>query len=309
MSQYKSGVLFTVVGALLWGISGTSGQFLLQQRGLTSGWLVAVRMLMAGLILLVLCYKKEKDAIFRVWKEKHDRRDLFLFAALGLSFCQYTYFATISHSNAGTATVLQFLAPVLIMIYLSVKNRKLPRTAEMVAIVFAVAGIFLLATHGRFDSLAISQEALMYGLLSAVSVVIYNLQPARLIKTYGTLLSLGWGMLIGGVLLSIVYQPWRIIGTWDLAAFASLLVIILLGTVISFSLYLEGVHRIGATVGSLLSSAEPLSATFLSVFWLGTTLDWTDLIGIALILSTVFLLTLKSKPLKSSEVIQTELNI
>lgn len=64
MSHYKSGVLFTVVGALLWGISGTSGQFLLQQRGLTSGWLVAVRMLMAGLILLMLCYKKKKRLSF-----------------------------------------------------------------------------------------------------------------------------------------------------------------------------------------------------------------------------------------------------
>lgn len=261
---------------------------------------------MAGLILLLLCYKKEKDAIFRVWKDKQDRRDLVLFAALGLSFCQYTYFATISHSNAGTATVLQFLAPVLIMVYLSVKNKHLPRPAEMAAIIFAVVGIFLLATHGRFDSLAISQEALLYGLLSAVSVVIYNLQPARLIKTYGTLLSLGWGMLIGGVLLAIVYQPWRIIGTWDLAAFAALIVIILFGTVISFSLYLEGVHRIGATVGSLLSSAEPLSATFLSVFWLGTSLHLTDLIGIALILSTVFLLTLKSKPARANEAVQTE---
>ncbi len=309
MSQYKSGVLFTVVGALLWGISGTSGQFLLQQRGLTSGWLVAVRMLMAGLILLVLCYKKEKGAIFRVWKTKRDRRELFLFAAFGLSFCQYTYFATISHSNAGTATVLQFLAPVLIMVYLSVKNRKLPRAAEAAAILFAVTGIFLLATHGRFDSLAISQEALMYGLLSAVSVVIYNLQPARLIKTYGTLLSLGWGMLLGGVLLSLVYQPWRIIGSWDLAAFAALLVIILLGTVISFSLYLEGVHRIGATVGSLLSSAEPLSATFLSVFWLGASLHWADSVGIALILSTVFLLTLKPRAVKSDPEVQTEPNI
>ncbi|WP_319467426.1 DMT family transporter [uncultured Trichococcus sp.] len=309
MSQYKSGVLFTVVGALLWGISGTSGQFLLQHCGLTSGWLVAVRMLMAGLILLVLCYKKEKGTIFRVWKDKRDRLDIFLFAALGLSFCQYTYFATISHSNAGTATVLQFLAPVLIMVYLSVKNRKLPRPAEMTAIIFAVAGIFLLATHGRFDSLSTSREALTYGLLSAVAVVIYNLQPARLINTYGTLLSLGWGMLMGGILLSIVYQPWRIIGTWDIAAFVSLLVIILLGTVLSFSLYLEGVQRIGATVGSLLSSAEPLSATFLSVFWLGTSLHWTDLVGIALILSTVFLLTLKPKPLKSSEAIQIDPNI
>ena len=309
MSQYKSGVLFTVVGALLWGVSGTSGQFLLQHRGLTSGWLVAVRMLMAGLILLVLCYKKEEGAIFRVWKDKRDRLDMFLFAALGLSFCQYTYFATISHSNAGTATVLQFLAPVLIMVYLSFKNSRLPRPAEMTAIIFAVAGIFLLATHGRFDSLSTSKEALTYGLLSAVAVVIYNLQPVRLIKTYGTLLSLGWGMLIGGILLSIMYQPWRIIGTWDIAAFASLLVIILFGTVISFSLYLEGVQRIGATVGSLLSSAEPLSATFLSVVWLGTSLHWTDLVGIVLILSTVFLLTLKTKPIKASEIIQTEPNI
>ena len=309
MSQYKSGVLFTVVGALLWGVSGTSGQFLLQHRGLTSGWLVAVRMLMAGLILLMLCYKKEEGAIFRVWKDKRDRLDMFLFAALGLSFCQYTYFATISHSNAGTATVLQFLAPVLIMVYLSFKNSRLPRPAEMTAIIFAVAGIFLLATHGRFDSLSTSKEALTYGLLSAVAVVIYNLQPVRLIKTYGTLLSLGWGMLIGGILLSIMYQPWRIIGTWDIAAFASLLVIILFGTVISFSLYLEGVQRIGATVGSLLSSAEPLSATFLSVVWLGTSLHWTDLVGIVLILSTVFLLTLKTKPIKASEIIQTEPNI
>lgn len=309
MSHYKSGVLFTVVGALLWGVSGTSGQFLLQHRGLTSGWLVAVRMLMAGLILLVLCYKKDEGAIFRVWKDKRDRLDMFLFAALGLSFCQYTYFATISHSNAGTATVLQFLAPVLIMVYLSFKNSRLPRPAEMTAIIFAVAGIFLLATHGRFDSLSTSKEALTYGLLSAVAVVIYNLQPVRLIKTYGTLLSLGWGMLIGGILLSIMYQPWRIIGTWDIAAFASLLVIILFGTVISFSLYLEGVQRIGATVGSLLSSAEPLSATFLSVVWLGTSLHWTDLVGIVLILSTVFLLTLKTKPIKASEIIQTEPNI
>ncbi|WP_394700610.1 EamA family transporter [uncultured Trichococcus sp.] len=81
------------------------------------------------------------------------------------------------------------------------------------------------------------------------------------------------------------------------------------GTVLSFSLYLEGVQRIGATVGSLLSSAEPLSATFLSVFWLGTSLHWTDLVGIALILSTVFLLTLKPKPLKSSEAIQIDPNI
>ena len=116
-------------------------------------------------------------------------------------------------------------------------------------------------------------------------------------------------MLIGGILLSLVYQPWRIIDTWDLAAFAALLVIIIFGTVISFSLYLEGVHRIGATIGSLLSSAEPLSATFLSVFWLGTSLHWTDLVGIVLILSTVFLLTLKTKPIKASEIIQTEPNI
>lgn len=68
MSHYKSGVLFTVVGALLWGISGTSGQFLLQQRGLTSGWLVAVRILMAGLILLMLCYKKEKALFYKTKK-------------------------------------------------------------------------------------------------------------------------------------------------------------------------------------------------------------------------------------------------
>lgn len=309
MSRYKSGVLFTIIGALFWGLSGTCGQFLLQFRGVTSGWLVSVRMLSAGLILLLLCYKKEGNAIFRIWKDSKDRLDLFIFAAFGLSFCQYTYFATITYSNAGTATVLQFLAPVLIMAYLSVKDKKMPKVMELLAIFFAVAGIFLLATHGQFDSLAISKNALIFGLLSALSVVIYNLQPARLIQTYGTLLALGWGMLIGGVLLSFIYQPWQVIGIWDMPALLSLAAIIILGTVVSFSCYLEGVKRIGATAGSLLSSAEPLSATFLSVVWLKASLDWTDALGIALILSTVILLTLKPKTAADAAMAQSEANV
>lgn len=181
---------------------------------------------------------------------------------------------------------------------------------ELLAICFAVAGILLLATHGQLDSLAISKNALIFGLLSALSVVVYNLQSERLIKTYGTLLALGWGMLIGGILLSLIYHPWHVIGSWDMPALFALVAMIVLGTVVSFSFYLEGVNRIGATAGSLLSSAEPLSATFLSVWWLKASLDWADAFGIALILSTVILLTLKPKTAPDvAEMAQSEANL
>lgn len=39
---------------------------------------------------------------------------------------QYTYFAAIKHSNAATATVLQYAGPVIIAIYLAIKNKKSP---------------------------------------------------------------------------------------------------------------------------------------------------------------------------------------
>ena len=61
------GMFLTLVGGTLWGFSGTCGQFLMQTKGVTSNWLVPIRLLLAGALLLFICWLKDGRGIFRIW--------------------------------------------------------------------------------------------------------------------------------------------------------------------------------------------------------------------------------------------------
>ena len=66
--------------------------------------------------------------------------------------------------------------------------------------------------------------------------------------------------------------------------------IILVGTVMALTLFMQGIADVGPVKASMLAATEPLSATVFSALWLGTAFSWTDLIGFACIISTIFLL-------------------
>lgn len=287
----KRGSVLTISGGVLWGISGTFGQYLLQVKGLASDWLVPVRLLCAGIMLLLICFMKHGKQIFAPFKDGKDTRDLFIFGMVGMSMCQYTYFTAIGYSNAGTATVLQYIGPVLIMLYVSARAGKIPEKHELFAAALAMAGTFLLATHGKPGSLAISDQALFWGLCSAAALAVYTTQPGRLLRKYGSMVITAWGMLIGGILLSLIFRPWEKTVQLDAAAAAGMAIIILFGTVIAFACYMEGVNCVGPKKGSLLASVEPVSATVFSVLFLGVNFGFMDLLGFVCIISTVFLLT------------------
>lgn len=287
------GMILTLVGGTLWGFSDTCGQFLMQTKGVTSNWLVPIRLLLAGALLLFICWLKDGRGIFRIWIQ--DAASILIFGILGMSMCQYTYFTAIGASNAGTATVLQYIGPVLILIYLSLRNRKPPRPVELLAIILAVAGTFLLATHGRPGSMVLSKTALFWGLLSAVALAVYTVQPGRLLNEYGSAVVTAWGMLIGGIMLCCIFHPWTIPVEADSQVVLGMAVIILVGTVIAFSCYMEGIRCVGAKKGSLYASVEPVSATVFSVIWMHVSFGLMDLIGFACIISTIFLLALDKK--------------
>ena len=74
-----------------------------------------IRLTMAGLTMLLYYIFKERGAAFRIWKKGRDAAEVMIYGIAGLMLCQYTYFVTIELSNAGTATVIQYLSPVLII--------------------------------------------------------------------------------------------------------------------------------------------------------------------------------------------------
>ncbi len=292
-SPFLKGCGLACGAALLWGVSGTAGQFLFAQRGITAEWLVAVRMLSAGVILLALA--ATRFDIFAVWRNHADAIRILVFAIFGMLLVQYTYFAAIAASNAATATVLQYVGPALIAAWYTWRERRLPTVFEAVSVALAIGGTVLLVTHGNLSSLAISPLAVVLGLSSAVALAIYTIQPVALMDRYASPVIIGWGMLIGGVALSFVRAPWQVPGTWDGATWAAVGFIIVFGTLIPFHAFLSAVRLVGPRTASLLACAEPLSAAIIAVLWLGTHFGVYDWIGTACILATIALLTLKPK--------------
>lgn len=288
----KRGIILGILAAVLWGISGTLGQFLLQYRGINVEWLITTRMLVSGIGLLIFAKATGND-IFSIWRDKKDAIQLMVFSVAGMVGVQYTYFAAIKYSNAAAATVLQFSGPIFIAVYLALVYKRLPKRTELLAIFLAVTGVFLLVTHGRFGTLSISGLALFLGLASAVTLAIYTLQPKRLLAKYNSASVIGWAMLNGGLLFSLIKSPLHAEGHWDIYALLSMVFIVIFGTLIAFYSYLNSVKIIGGQKASLLASAEPLSAVILSVIWLKTPFLLIDWVGSLCIISTVFLLTKK----------------
>lgn len=288
----KKGCILTLFGGILWGLSGTCGQYLMQSKGLTSDWLIPIRLLLAGIILLTICFIKDGKKVFQIFKTPRDGLDVLIFGMFGMSMCQYTYFTAISQSNAGTATVLQYIGPVLIVIYVSLKTGKRPDKIEVLAVLLAILGTVLLATHGKLNSLAISHKALFWGLCSAVALAVYTVQPGAILTKYGSMIVTGWGMFIGGILLCLFFKPWTMAVTVDGGVIGGLTYIILFGTIVAFVAYLEGVKWVGPKRGSLFASVEPVSATLFSALLLKVGFGLMDLLGFACIISTIFLLTL-----------------
>ena len=281
--------------AVLWGVSGTAGQFLFQQRDVSVEWLLAVRMLGAGMLFLLYGILQQDRNVWAIWNHRRDRNQLLVFALVGMLPVQYTYFAAINYSNAATATILQFSAPVMIAVYLAVRYGKKLHVFGYVAVVAALLGAFLLVTHGRTDTLTISSLALVFGLASAVSLALYTLMPGKLLQQYKAVSVIGWAMFIGGVVMSFVRPPWQPDGVWDVYTYAYVPVVVIFGTLLPFYLYLSAVQLIGGQKASLLTSAEPLSATLIAVLWLGVPFHTMDWLGAALIVATVFLLALDKR--------------
>jgi len=263
------GMLTTFVGGTLWGINGVMGSFLFLYKNITTNWLIPYRLVFAGLLLLGYLYYKQSSKIFDILKNPKDLLQILLFGFIGMLGTQYTYFSAIQYSNAAIATVLTYFGPTLVLIFMCLKERRKPLKYEIIAILLSSFGVFLLATHGDVTNLQISFKALVWGLLSALSVVIYTVQPEKLLKKYGPPIVVAWGMIIGGILITFVTKPWNIDVIFDFTAFFVFLLIVFFGTIVAFILYLTGVNIIGPTKASIIACIEPVAATICAILFLG----------------------------------------
>lgn len=296
MKSYKLiGVLLTLFGAILWGISGTSVQFLSHYKHINLEWLITMRLLTAGVLTVIYAWYQQGSSIIKVFHNRTDLLDLFTFGVLGMALCQYSYFQSIALAGVGVATVLQYLAPSMIIVYLLIRYGKRPSSGESFSVLLALVGIVCLMGKDSLSFESIPYAVLLWGLLSAVGVAVYSVSPVVLLSRYGTLPIVGFGMILSGIVAAILFhQPYSEV-IWDWETVIGCFNVVFLGSIVSFNAYLEGVKRIGAVPGAILSSVEPISAAFLGWVLFDNQFSVLNLVGMALIIATVIIIALEKR--------------
>lgn len=291
ISRRLTGIMLAIGGSIFWGGSGVAAQFLLQDRGVTADFLTAVRTLTAGLMLLLFDRCVYGNNITDIWHDKASRNRLLFFGIFGMMAVQYTYFAAIAYSNAPTGTIIQYLMPVVILIWMAISEKKLPRLSQVLSALMAILGTALLVTHGSLTSLSISEKALFWGILSAFAAACYTITPRWLLMRWPSAQVVGWAMLIGGIAIVLICQPACYFDSFDIAACLSLVYICILGTAVAFWAYVTSTKYILPQEASILNATEPLASIVFSVLLLNVNFQLPEIIGTILIIIPVLYIT------------------
>lgn len=286
-SNLTRGYIMTLCGGLCWAIGGACGQVMFRDCGVTSDWLVPIRLFIGGAITLLVAALTGGKPL-EILRHKDAWPPLLVFALLGSALCQYSYYTSVQYANVAFATVLSYCSPIVILLWTIVSTRKRPHAYEIISVALVVLGAFTCVTHFNLSTLAVPVKGAVWGIISAVCFAFYTVSPRKLMQRFSVLSVTGWGMTMGGAAMLLIFRPWQMEGIefggklWLLMA-----CVILLGTVLSFGLFQTGCNIVGSLVGSVLSSIEPVGSVVISVLFLNTTFSWLDILGFFLILVTI----------------------
>ena len=277
-----------LVASVLWGISGTAAQELFVRFKMDPMWLLWCRMLAGGLVLVAaLILRGNLPRLKTLLASKRDVWHMIVYAIFGLGLVQMTYLLGISDGNAVAATVLQFLAPVLLSFYLAIKAAKVPRIGEMLTLILAVGGTVLLLSNGKLGTLVVPLSAIGWGLGSAVASAFNTYFPTRLIRSYGPILVVATASVFDGVVLG----PLEITKSLPpMNQFADLLLIfiVVFGTALPWALFLSSLPHLAPVEAVVILGAEPISSAVVGVSLLNAPFGPLGLLGgLATILAVV----------------------
>lgn len=304
--RFALGVVAALVGASMWGLSGSCVQFLTGRYGVAPAFLTMFRSIAGGVLFMAILLVMDRHAVKRMLS---DRREVTLLVAFG--FCLFanllTYAMTVQLTNAGNATVLQMLASVFVMAFACVRSRRLPSVREAIALALALLATLCMATQGDITTLDMPVAGLAWGLLCGLSAAAYILFPREsgLAERFGSVNVTGAGTCASALFAIPCALALEASGAEVMASAASLdatgwavilVGIVLVGTIGAYGLYLYGVSVVGSVRGSLLGAMEPVSATAFSALWLGTAFSGFDMAGLVLMIAMLVLITERGRP-------------
>jgi drug/metabolite transporter, DME family len=283
----KRGYLYVVLAAILWAISGSSAKFLFN-RGITTFQLVQMRLTLASAILLIW-FLWRKRPLLRIATQ-----DFWAFVwvgVAGMAMVQFTYLFTISKIQVAAAILLEYLAPVLIALHAVVfAHQRLTRTM-VTALTGATIGCYLMVGGYNLDLLTMNRVGIISGLISAVVFAGYAIYGERLMCRYSSWTVLFYSLMFAALVWNLVQPPLVFLRrSYSPVEWLCVAYIAILGTVVPFGLYMEGINLIRSTRASITATLEPITAGLISYLFLGEVLEPLQLLGGVLVIAAIVLL-------------------
>lgn len=222
---------------------------------------------------------------------------LAVFGVFGLALVHFAYFKTISLTGVATAILLEYLAPVIVLVFSVTLLRERLTWALPGAVALSVAGCALMVGVVGGNGLAVSGEGLAWGLASAVLFAGYTLMGRYAAGRFRPWTMLAYGLGSASVFwLVMLGGPSRVLALLaDPRGMLAVGVMALVSTVVPFGAFLTALHYIEATKASITSTFEPVLAGVAAWFLFGEHLTAVQVLGALLVIGAVLLSQARSR--------------
>ena len=285
----ETGVAMVLAAAACWSTAGVWITFIVARSGISAidlaFWrdLVTFVLLLAGVLLI-------RPGLLSV--RRRDLPWLALMGAVGIGAFHALWNLSALLNGAAIATILQYNAPIIVTLSAWFVWREPLTLRKVLAILLALSGTILIAVPGAAGGMEVTMAGLLVGLASALSISVYSLVGKRLSGSYSpwTIVTYVFGFATLALLpFALFTGPEWTPSAPVLAAFAGF---VLIPTIGGFSIYVMGLQRLQVSVAAIVATAEVLFASIWAYLLLGERLDSWQWLGMALVISGVFLVSL-----------------
>ena len=281
------GMFLAAMAGFLWGSMSVAAQFLMQTGTFPVNDLVSMRLLGAGLMLLLWEAAVSRSPVVRLFLENW--KPLLVYGC-GMLVIQWTFFKSIEVSNAATAALMVTFGPLFVTGWTAFSENRAVTLKEWICIGLAATSVVLIVTKGDFDAVDMSFEGAFWGIMSSAAGSFCTIQPRQVMKRVPVGVVVAVGMIVGGGLLTLIDPPAVTAIDWTVETTLLYGYVALFGTVGAFCCYLQSLKYVPAPTTSLLGNFEPLSALVLGILFLGLSFGPAELLGTGLIFVMVGIL-------------------
>ena len=286
------------MSGICWASSGIAAQDFFSHSDKIPLELTNIRMCSAGFLMLVMLFvtKKFKWSAARLNRKPKLWLYLFVYGLIGIVMVQFAYFQAIATGGAAATTVILAAVPAMVVIWESFYNKKFPARIEILAVILAIVGVFLLVTGGDTSKILVPLSCVFWSLTSGASFAFSMIFGKVLFAEKITpAFTTSVGMFGGGLVTFLLIDNFDWTPFFESDVIFNIGWIIIFGTVIAFWIFNEGLKYLTPEESALVEMTEPVSSVVLSYFVFGTVFGWIESLGIILVLLAVISPVLKKK--------------